>query len=404
MRRDDPFTHFLKNLFTLAVGIVAGSLAEPSYGQQVDSSKLVIGDIVTIHSHILGEDRNIHIYTPALSTFEKFPGQPLPVLYLTDGDALSGIVSEEVNYLSTSYFILPPMIVVGITNYDHNRMKDLTPSRPKGGYDGIKDTSAFGGGEKFLQFISGEVMPYVESHYKTEPFKIFAGHSMGGLLAFHCLVNHPDLFNAYVAVSPSLWWDSALLVRQADKRLIGNRVKNKFLFFSDANEGGEFHQDVLLMDTLLKQNNIGGLVFKYVSYPDETHGSEPIKAVYDALRFIYPQWYPTMEDSTATLVKNHFRRLSDTYGYRVLPPEFFVARRGSRILRMGPARVDDAIEFFELNVANYPASPNAYAMLADAWAKKGDKGKAIGHYKKAMELDPGNKDYQQKWQLMKQAK
>lgn len=395
---------FLKILSTLAALISAGLFAGQSYAQQVDSSKLVIGDIVTIHSHILGEDRKIHIYTPALSVFEKFPGQPLPVLYLTDGDALSGIVSEEVDYLSTSYLILPPMIIVGITNYDHNRMNDLTPTRPKGGFDGTTDTSAFGGGEKFLQFISSEVMPYVESHYKTEPFKIFVGHSMGGLLAFHCFVNHPDMFNAYIAVSPSLWWDSALLVRQADKKLIGNKLKNKFLFFSDANEGGEFHHDVLLMDTLLRQKNMGGLIYKYAYYPDETHGSEPIKAVYDALRFIYPKWYPAMEDSTASLVKNHFGHLSDTYGYRVLPPEFFVARRGSRILQLGPAKFDDAIGFFELNVANYPASPKAYVMLGDAWEKKGDKAKAIDNYKKAIELDKGNTDLQQKWRVLKEAK
>jgi len=393
----------MKILSTLAVLLVGWLFADQSYAQQVDSSKLVIGEIVVIHSRILGEDRKIHIYTPALSPFEKFPGQALPVLYLTDGDALSGIVSEEVDYLSTGYLILPPMIIVGITNYDHNRMKDLTPSRPEGGYNGNRDTFAFGGGEKFLQFIGSEVMPYVESHYKTEPFKVFAGHSMGGLLAFDCLVNHPEMFNAYIAVSPSLWWDSALVVRQANKKLT-DRVKNKFLFFSDANEGGEFHHEVLAMDTLLRQKNIGGLVYKYTYYPDETHGSEPIKAIYDALRFLYPQWYPTIEDSTATLVRKHFAHLSEVYGYRVVPPEFFAARRGSRILQMGGAKVDDAIGFFELNVENYPASAKAYAMLADAWEKKGDKGKAMDDYKKASELDPGNADLRRKWELLREGK
>jgi hypothetical protein len=108
------------------------------------------------------------------------------------------------------------------------------------------------------------------------------------------------------------------LVKQAGKKLISDGLKNKFLFFSDASEGGEFYPDVLLMDSLLRQNNIGGLTYKYIHYPDETHGSEPIKAVYDTLRFIYPQWYPVMEDSTATLVKNHYEHLSDTYSYRVL--------------------------------------------------------------------------------------
>lgn len=393
----------MKILLTLTIFIAAWLFTGSSYAQQVDSSKLVIGDIVTIHSRILGEDRKIRIYTPAFSTFEKFPGQALPVLYLTDGDALSGIVSEEVDYLSTSYLYLPPMIIVGITNYDHNRMKDLTPSRPEGGFDGNRDTSAFGGGEKFLQFISSEVMPYVESHYKTEPFKIFVGHSLGGLLAFHCLVNHPEMFNAYIAVSPSLWWDSGLVVGQADKKLT-DRLKNKFLFFSDANEGGELHHEVLAMDTLLRKKNIGGLMYKYVGYPDERHGSEPIKAIYDALRFLYPQWYSAVEDSTATLVGKHFAHLSEIYGYRVLPPEFVVASRGSRILQMGGAKVDDAIGFFELNVANYPASAKAYAMLADAWEKKGDKGKAIDNYKKASALDPGNADLQRKWQVLEQGK
>jgi predicted alpha/beta superfamily hydrolase len=178
-----------------------------SNAQHVDSSKLVAADIVTIHSKVLNDDRKIQIYSPALSNWDKFQGLSLPVLYLLDGDALTGVAVSELNYLSTSYYILPPMIVVGISNYDHDRLHDLTPSVPKNGFGGVNSNNAFGGADKFIDFISSEVFPYIDSHYKTEPFRILVGHSMGGLLAFHCLVNHPSLFNAYIAISPSLWWD-----------------------------------------------------------------------------------------------------------------------------------------------------------------------------------------------------
>jgi predicted alpha/beta superfamily hydrolase/DNA-binding LytR/AlgR family response regulator len=355
-----------------------------SKAQQNDSSRLVVADVVTLHSDVLKQDRKIEIYTPALSNWDKFPGQALPVLYLLDGDALTGVVASELNYLSTSYYLLPPMIVVGISNYDHDRLHDLTPSVPDSGFGGATGMAAFGGADAFVEFLSAELIPYIEKHYKTEPFRILAGHSMGGLLSVHCLLNHSSLFNAYFAISPSLWWDNFKIVGSAGPRLDTGSFTNKFLFFSDANEGLNMHAGVESFDSVLTRKHVNGLSYQYIRYPDESHGSEPVKAIYDALKWLYPNWYPEMGDSTAFMVDKHFKSLSARYGYTILPPEWFVSKRGARILNSG--RIDDAIAFFQLNIKNYPASIESLVLLGDAYLKKGDKEKALDCYTRASRM------------------
>jgi predicted alpha/beta superfamily hydrolase len=386
-----------RHLFFIAALTAFIFLSRRGVAQEKDSTKLVMANSAIIHSTVLGEDRKIDVYTPDLARYEQFKGQAMPVLYLLDGDALTSLVAAELSYLSSNYLILPPMIIVGIHNYDYNRMRDLTPSQPINGFDGNMDPKSFGGGEKFIRFIKTELMPFINSHYKTEPFSILAGHSMSALLSFHCLVNYPTLFNAYIAISPSLWWDSSLALKQAANKLAPG-MQNRFLFFSDASEGGTFHSAVLSLDSMLQQKKLSGLDYKYVYYPEESHGSEPVKAIADALKFIYPQWYPQPGDSTAVQVATSFRKLSARYGYSIQPPEWFVAKRGTRIL--GNGRVSDAIDFFELNIINYPGSYTAWEMLGSACEKKGDQPKALACYQKAAALDPTNKEIIEKIQRL----
>jgi predicted alpha/beta superfamily hydrolase len=65
-----------------------------------------------------------------------------------------------------------------------------------------------GGGDRFLDFIQNELMPEIGKRYRTAHFQIFSGHWLGGLMAIHILVSRPDMFQAYIAVSPSLQWDN----------------------------------------------------------------------------------------------------------------------------------------------------------------------------------------------------
>ena len=142
--------------------------------------------------------------------------------------------------------LIPPMIVVGIGNVLGVRTHDLTPTHSIIDPYGKIDTSAglslqiSGGGAKFLQFIKDELMPYIEKKYKPAPYKIFSGHSFGGLMTFYCLTKHPDMFNAYISVSPALWWDNKIHLKVATKNLRNTDYRNKLFFFQRCRWRGDF--------------------------------------------------------------------------------------------------------------------------------------------------------------------
>lgn len=371
-----------------------------SKAQLADSAATTWYVTKTIHSDILNEDRRIHIYTPAAMKNDE----AYPVLYLLDGEAFISMAGGQVQYLSESYKIIPALIIVGIENTD--RTRDLTPTYWNAGPDGRPDTSAnafgknSGGGEKFLAFLQKELVPYIDSRYPVAPYKILAGHSLGGLMAVHSLVNHPGLFNAYIAISPSLQWDNEALLQQLAKKTDTVPLK-KILFFSDAGEGAAFHQNLLKLDSILKQKNIPGLRFRYNYYPEETHISEPVKALYDGLRQVYPGWYLPYNSSafrktlTAKMITDQYAELSAMYDYKVIPPQYEISQAG-KMLRNDPKRINDAIELLRMNTMNYPASTAAHELLGDTYLKNGDTKNALNSFRKALILNPANENIRQK--------
>jgi predicted alpha/beta superfamily hydrolase len=388
-----------KNLFILLL------LCANARAQNIDN-KMIVADIVTIHSNVLNEDRKLYIYKPAEDSI--YAPAACPVIYLLDGDVQTKMVAGQVSYLSESYPVIPKMIVVGIGNTD--RTRDLTPNHSVIGFDGKPDTSAnafgkrSGGGEKFIQFIQQEVMPYVEKNYHPAPYKIFSGHSLGGLMMFYSLLAHPDLFNAYIAISPSLFWDKEWTIQQAAEKWKPGTLLNKILFFSDGSEGGQFHKDAVSMDSLLKKNKLQNLKFKYVYYPDESHISEPVKAFYDGIRFIYPDWYPPQTNNAAPLnysyFETYYNNLSKQYGYTIKPPEDAINNYGYNLLQLN--KIDDALIFFKKNVENYPQSYNTYDSYGEALMIKGDKVNSILNYKKSLELNPKNDNAKEKLKILEQ--
>jgi len=379
-------------LITILVCLLQCSLAS---GQQNVHQPFIVAEVIPIHSRVLNEDRSIYIYNPDVAGGNLLPAYP--VLYLLDENDMT-LVTGLVKYLSAYNEQMPAMIVVGIDG--SNRIRDMTPTHSTVDNLGKLDTSPdswlkpSGGGEKFLQFLKEEVMPYVEQHYKTAPFKILAGHSVGGLAAIYCLLAHPDMFNAYIAISPSLWWDEGYMLSLAKSKLDSQGTGKKFLFVCNSPETGRFNHYLTGFVSLLKQKKRPGLEYRHTYYPTETHGSIAAKAHYDALRFIYPQWDIAPTDTTAALIKKHYLRLSERLGYAVEPPLGMVSDWGYRFLNDG--KTDDAIELFQLNVKHFPASSDVYSNLGDAYVRKGDRSRARANYKKALELNPSSTETESK--------
>ena len=225
-------------------------------GQTSDhiESIISIGQKKTIHSAILDEDREVWIYVPSAAKADSTTRYP--VVYLLDGSdffhMLTGIVAEL-----GGIGRMPKVIVVGITSKD--RGSDFTPSNSKLSRDGMIDSDFknSGRGDKFISFIQKELMPYVNTNYNTQPYNLIAGHSLGGLSVLHALVNHPSLFNAYVAIDPSVWWDKHLIVKQAREAFTQKDYTGKTLYYATSNTMAKGMDTVrVIQDTAYVNGNV----------------------------------------------------------------------------------------------------------------------------------------------------
>jgi len=176
-----------------------------------DNQLLGLGTQHILKSEILQEDRPIIISLPIgyennMDTY--------PVLYLLDG---LGNIKHQVGTveLLTESGIVPPMIIVAIESLD--RAKDLTPSYAGAdAYAGANtDIPQSGGASNFLQFLERELILYVESNFRTHPYRLLEGHSFGGLFCTYALMNKPELFDAFIIQAPALWWNKEEMTGQA---------------------------------------------------------------------------------------------------------------------------------------------------------------------------------------------
>ncbi len=212
--------------------------AMPLAAQAPSSAAITIGRRDSVTSKVLNETRRILVYTPPSYSDTTYLPRRYPVLYLLDGDAHFHSVTGLLQILGTGVngtFVVPEMIVVAIPNTD--RTRDLTPTHTILGFGG-DTTPAFktsGGGPNFLRFIETELIPHVESTYRTMPYRVLVGHSFGGITSLYALYAKPQLFNAYVAIDPSLWWDNRTLLKQAKSHFDHPGLAGRALYVGQAN-------------------------------------------------------------------------------------------------------------------------------------------------------------------------
>jgi predicted alpha/beta superfamily hydrolase len=288
-------------------------------------------------------------------------------------------------------YVVPEMIVVAIPNTD--RTRDLTPTSAATGADG-KPTAAFktsGGGPSFLRFIKNELIPHIDSAYRTEPYRMLVGHSFGGITTISALYTMPEVFNTYVAIDPSLWWDNQTLLKQAKDYFSKPAPIGRTLFVGQANtlQPGDTSVNVHFrsigeFNKLLESSNKSGIRYSYKYYGGDDHGSVPLIAEYDALRFIFDDYKLDTRKALErpAFVAEHFAKVSARMGYTVLPPERIVDRLGGDPMK--------TVAFMQLNVDNYPKSPHAFFSLGNALLAAHDTAKARSALERSLALDPAN--------------
>jgi predicted alpha/beta superfamily hydrolase len=235
----------------------------------------------TVESGALKETRRINVYLPpgyvAAGTVRY------PVLYMPDGG-----VQEDFPHIAATVDAgirageMRPMLVVGIENTE--RRRDVTG--PTEVEEDRKIAPRVGGSAAFRGFIRDELMPEVRRRYRVADETAIIGESLAGLFIVETFFLEPELFDTYIALSPSLWWNREDLVRKAGERLKARTELRKTLYLSSANEEEIVAATTRLAD-VLRANAPAGLRWEYKPRPDLRHDTIYRAAAPQVLRQLF---------------------------------------------------------------------------------------------------------------------
>lgn len=256
-------------------------------GAQVGAFKL--GSVEQIRSTVLSETRTLNIYLP--DGYSDKDTTSYPVIYLLDGGADEDFihVAGLVQFCTFPWVKrLPPSIVVGIANT--HRERDMTfPTTIKGEKERFPTT---GGSTKFISFIADELQPYITKQFHTNGQTTIIGESLAGLLATEVLFTRPSLFDKYIIISPSLWWDNGSLLGK--RPALPDATRKIGIYIGVGKEGLAPSEQPhvmevdanLLADKLQEFKDKG--ISVYLDYlPDENHATIGHQAVYNAFKWLY---------------------------------------------------------------------------------------------------------------------
>ena len=258
------------------------------------ASDLMLAKQVKLKSNVLEAERNLLIKLP-----KQYHNKDtsFPVLYVLHAqwDMLSTL--SALDLLEDQ---IPNFIVIGV----ESRGKELSP-------DNGKMTP-------FANFLSKEVVPYVNKTYRVAPYSILSGHSNSGrFILDYWLSNNPS-FSKYFAFSPSL--DDGYIVDLLSKSQSGSLKKKAPLTVTIANEGEHMQKPFIKLTK--KLSNISEGSFNFQKFPEQTHRTTKHPSMQFALQSTFSGWEPTYEVKISGLdgLKNHYIELSEKFGFNVDVP------------------------------------------------------------------------------------
>jgi len=204
------------------MGQILKTRSEPS-GASVIHASGATGDL-RLHefrSRIFQNTRFLRVWLPPGYDLAENAGQYYPVLYLNDGQnlfeqatAFGGVewqVDETADRLIHEARV-PPLIIVGIDNTGKDRLREYMP------YRSMHPRILRVQGRRYPDFLTKEVMPFVEQNYRvaTRPEDTgLGGSSLGALIALYTAIVRPGVFGRLLLESPSLWASNRQLIKES---------------------------------------------------------------------------------------------------------------------------------------------------------------------------------------------
>lgn len=375
---------FLLVAFFLLQVMVYGQLAEKI--ELTSDNKLIgLGEQHILPSKILNEDRPIIVSAP--SGYEESKAN-YPVLYVLDG---LGNIKHTIGTveLLTESGVIPPMIIVAIESLDRSR--DLTPSKAGEnvyGGSGNAGIPQSGGAPNFLQFIKEELIPYIETNFRTHPYRILEGHSFGGLFSVYALMASPETFDGFIVEAPALWWNKEEMTQMAKEFYSENQSLDKAVYFGiGGGDGWGMRQELIRYVEVVKENQPKNFRWKHEEVGDEDHDASRLLLNYYGLKFLFSDLKMT-EDLTNNFSQNTFlaaeKELMEKYGERARRPAgdyvdlvFKLEKEGSKA---------DMIKVLNRAVETYPRYIGLLTWLAKLYEETDQIPMAISTYEKGIVL------------------
>ena len=270
----------MRSLTFVILYILSG--VQTTFGQ--NETDILMGSKFLIKSNILDEERTCLISLPDSYNESSEVDKRYPVIILLDGNIHFKIASGILHFMSSNRNqnnLMPESIIIAIENVDRER--DFTVTKIK-----TKRPNNMGGGRIFLNFIEKELLPYIDKKYKTKPFRTLIGHSLGGLLTLNSYMDKNSVFNAYISIDPSIWWNEEMMKNKVDA--ISPISLDKKLYIATANQGeANYKRNKQRHDSiyaLIKKKSDKPLNIEIEYFENENHRSVPLIALYQGLKYL----------------------------------------------------------------------------------------------------------------------
>ena len=239
--------------------------------------------VIPFTSKINGVDYELYVKLP-----DSYQGsdEKYPLLVTLDADYQFAVASNHIQHLAQRGQA-PEMIIVSIgyaydpsdkDAYRLNRTRDYTPAKAMEGGYGPDYQKVSGGGPVFANVIAKEILPLIETRYRADSSdRVYVGHSYGGLFGSYLLLSHPEIFNRYILVSPSLWFNDKMMLAAAKDAEPFARKTNVYMGVGSWEEQPErsyaMVSDLVAFSDALAAHDDPNLIMETRVFDDETHAS-----------------------------------------------------------------------------------------------------------------------------------
>jgi len=279
-------------IFTSLFFVLFNTIAYSQSLPDTEIKPFILGSVEEIQSRILSEKRIINIYLP--EGYNNQDTTKYPVVFLLDGSADEDFIHIAGLYQFNSFAWIkrvPKSIIVGIANID--RKRDFTfPTTIDAEKKRFPTT---GRSDKFIAFLEEELKPFVEKRFRTNDSRTIIGQSLGGLLATEILLKKPAMFNKYIIISPSIWWNNGSILKQSSILLQQNYHLKTDIYIAVGKEGlapsaapHVMEVDANLLAEKIREGRSPRVNIYFDYLPEEDHATITHQAVFNALRTLHP--------------------------------------------------------------------------------------------------------------------